>query len=49
MSKMKKSFAKMDKQELETWLHLNRKAHAVKSKKVYDRKREKRNERKGDE
>lgn len=43
MAKMKKSFAKMDKQELETWLHVNRKAHPIKSRKGYDRKRDKRN------
>lgn len=38
---MNKKINKMDAQELAVWLHLNRKAHAIKSKKIYNRKTEK--------
>lgn len=34
----KKSYSKMTPEELAMWLHVNRKAHAVKSKKDYNRK-----------
>lgn len=45
----KKPYSKMTPEELQAWLHVNRKAHAYASKKNYKRRAKHRNRNKGED